>query len=432
MISQKSQDPEISYIRALVPRSLVGCGEKIKGGNVTSEGLCPLEINFKDGLVANIRPIERTKEDSLKILLPRLVEPHAHIDKAFTWNKFPNLSGTYRGALEANLREHKTRTKELVLLRAERALKLSSLNGFRAIRSHVDSLGTCSDLTWEALIELKQEWRKLIHLELVALVPLNYWVTNEGYLLANKVSKEGGVLGGVLIPPLKKENTRDDLFNLFKLANELGCPVDLHIDESAEEPCAGLKEVIYVLDRMNINVPISCSHLSSMGLLKPRDLDQFAKKLSKHHINVVALPLTNAWLLGRKEGITAVSKPIAPIAQLQYAGVEVAIGGDNVRDPWFPGGNFDPLMLMALSMPIAQLAPWHRFGITPFTTAPARIMNLEWDGIIEIGSPADFIFLEANNWSEALSMHINRKVIVNGKFLKDSFYQINLETKDSL
>ena len=43
-------------------------------------------------------------------MLPRLVEPHAHIDKAFTWKKFPNLDGTYKGALTANLSEIENRT----------------------------------------------------------------------------------------------------------------------------------------------------------------------------------------------------------------------------------------------------------------------------------------------------------------------------------
>ena len=44
-------------------------------------------------------------------------------------------------------------------------------------------------------------------------------------------------------------------------------------------------------------------------------------------------------------------------------------------------------------MPLTQLAPWQRLGLAPFTTAAAEVMNLEWDGTIRAGSPADLVVL---------------------------------------
>ena len=151
----------------------------------------------------------------------------------------------------------------------------------------------------------------------------------------------------------------------------------------------------------------------------PVELRKIADRLMHYQINVVALPLTNAWLLGRKPRCTPVERPIAPIYQLQRAGVTVAVGGDNVNDSWFPLGNFDPLTLMAYSLPIAQLAPWQRLGLAPFTTSAAYLMDLKWDGVIDIGSPADLIVLEASNWIEVLSNLNPREVIVNGIFIND-------------
>ena len=97
-----------------------------------------------------------------------------------------------------------------------------------------------------------------------------------------------------------------------------------------------------------------------MGLLPKRRLKRLADRLAHHGVNAVALPMTNAWLLGRKNRKTPLTRPIAPISQLQQAGVTVAIGGDNVQDPWFPIGDFDPVSLMSFSMVLAQLAPWNR------------------------------------------------------------------------
>jgi len=114
-----------------------------------------------------------------------------------------------------------------------------------------------------------------------------------------------------------------------------------------------------------------------------------------------------------------VKRPLAPIRQMQLAGITVAVGGDNVQDPWFPAGNFDPLALMAFSLPLAHLAPWQRLGLAPFTTAAARLMNLAWDGTFQPGSPASLILLEASSWAEALATPPRRRVLVDGNWLDE-------------
>ena len=115
-------------------------------------------------------------------------------------------------------------------------------------------------------------------------------------------------------------------------------------------------------------------------------------------------------------------RPFAPIAELQQAGVTVAIGGDNVQDPWFPAGNFDPVSLMSITMSIAQLAPWQRLGLAPFTTSASALMELEWDGMIQIGGPADFVWLDASSWSEALATSPGRKVMAQGKWVDENMF----------
>ncbi len=399
---------------AWVPRSLVRSGKEVLSASVTAEGLCSVRIGWEGGVITSLEPIHCESKSSLKLLLPRLVEPHTHIDKAFTWFETPNLAGDYQGALAANLQGHKNRMPQDVLVRAERALGLALNNGHRAIRSHVDSFGPVADQSWEVLLGLRSEWQSLIELQLVALVPLEYWTTSQGYLLASRVAAAGCLLGGVLVPPFDKEASRSLLCHLIKTANDLNCGIDLHIDESQIEPAAGIKLLIEVLDQIGTNVSITCSHLSSMSLLPRRALQRMADHLAQHEINVVALPLTNAWLLGRKTGKTPDQRLLAPVAQLQQAGVKVAVGGDNVQDPWFPIGNLDPLALMSFSMPFAQLAPWKRLGLSPFTTSAANLMGLEWDGTIGIGSPAELLLLDASSWSEALSSPPQRRVLIHG------------------
>ena len=414
MFAQKKTSSDIRYLDVLVPRGLVTSGRNLLNAPVTSEGLCSLRMFLGDGSIRGFDKISYSSEKCFGLLLPRLVEPHAHIDKAFSWKDFPNLSGTYEGAMKANLEEHKNRNKSKVRSRAEKLLGLGLKNGIRAVRSHVDSFGLVGGQTWDVLLEIKSEWEQKIELQLVSMVPLEYWISNEGETLAKRVSKEGGLLGGVIGPPYKKKLLRESLLNVFSLANDLGCGIDFHIDESHLDPGGGLRELLYVLDRISMDVPITCSHISSMSLLSHKNLCFFAERLAHYNVKVVALPLTNFWLLSRHYMATPVKRPLAPINQLQKAGVTVGIGGDNVQDPWNPIGDFDPLSLIAASIPMAQVAPWQREGLATFTTGAARIMDLEWDGSFQVGSPADFILLDADSWTSALSMSPDRKVMING------------------
>ena len=135
-------------------------------------------------------------------------------------------------------------------------------------------------------------------------------------------------------------------------------------------------------------------------------------------LRVIALPLTNAWLLARSDDAPPLQRPQAPIRQLQRCGVTVAVAGDNVADPWFPGGDFDPLALLAASMPLTQLLPWQRLGLAPFTTAPPAILQLEWDGVLRAGAPADLICMEGQGWSDLMRCPPQRQVLVNGHWVR--------------
>ena len=406
-------------IDVLVPRCLIGEGANILGVTVDFEGLCSLQVEWRHGKICSIKGLKDASKVPNEILLPRFSEPHAHLDKAFSWSRAPNYKGSYQEALVANLNDYKSRSQDQLLFSIEKSLNLALVNGIRAIRSHIDSFGENVMRDWDLLEDVRKKWRDKIFLQFVALVPLEFWQTYEGELLAQRVALNGDLLGGVIAPPFNKKKTIKSLLHLVQLANRLNCDIDLHIDESQSCPAAGVKLLLEVLGRIKNEISITCSHLSSMALLREKSISNLAKEMAEKKLNVVALPLTNSWLLGRNERSTSIKRPLAPIFQLQKAGVVVSVGGDNVNDAWFPFTNFDPINLMAFSMPIAHLAPWDRLGLSPFTSSAASILNLQWDGVLQKGSPADFVLLDSNSWVKALSERPKRRVVVNGEFLNE-------------
>ncbi len=411
--------PKSGRLDVLVPRSLIGNGQDLLGTSIDQEGLSPIQVEWRDGKITSIEGLKETSKAPLEILLPRFVEPHAHLDKAFSWSRSSNLKGTYQEALAANLNEYESRSKDELIFSVEKSLDLALVNGIRAIRSHIDSFGKTAMRDWDLLEDVRKKWQEKIFLQFVALVPLDFWQTDEGEFLAQRVASSGDLLGGVLAPPFNKRKTFKSLLHLVQLANRLNCDIDLHIDESQSCSAGGLKLLLEVLGQVKNEISITCSHLSSMGLLREKAISHLANKMAMNKLKVVALPLTNSWLLGRKDRSTLIKRPLAPIFQLQKAGVVVSVGGDNVNDAWFPLSNFDPINLMAFSMPIAHLSPWDRLGLSPFTSSAAHVLSLEWDGLFQKGSPADFILLDSNSWVKALSERPNRRVVVNGEFLNE-------------
>ena len=405
---------------AWVPQGLLDLDPETPLPAVENQGLTPVRLAWHRGSLREPKPLNADQSPPSRIVLPRLVDCHVHLDKAYTWQEHPNLSGSYEGALNANLQEHNTRTVASVFQRGERALERAFGHGLRAMRSHVDSGGPGAEPSWEALLTLQQRWRSRIEMQLVALVPLAFWSSAEADGLARRVAASGGCLGGVLTPPCRSADVVDQLEVLLRLADRYSCGVDLHIDESDHGPAEGMVQLLKALRRVPVQLPVTCSHASSLSLLPAPRLAQLGERMAEAQLGVIALPLTNAWLLARSEGGTPLQRPQAPIRQLQRCGVSVAVAGDNVADPWFPGGDFDPLALLAASIPLTHLLPWQRLGLAPFTTAPPAILQLEWDGVLRAGAPADLLCVEARGWSDLMRSPPQRQVLVKGHWVSSS------------
>jgi cytosine deaminase len=414
--SSLSGPPPAGRLRLRLPRCLLDPG--LVGLAVgDQDGLVPLELEHRQGLITRLRPLEGGV-GPLPLALTPLVEPHAHLDKCFTAEAFPNRSGTVAGALAQNHKEAAGRSLALVLERAEQALERAWRQGLRAVRSHIDSAGPGARPSWEALLHLRQRWAGRVELQLVALVPVAHWATGEGEELACWVVERGGLLGGVLGPPYGHgRHDREALAALLTLAERLGTAVDLHVDEADRQPGRGVQLVLAVQRRLGSAVPLTCSHAASLALLGQRRLERLAEQLADARVAVVALPLTNLWLLGRRPERTPLLRVQAPIRSLQRAGVTVVLGGDNVQDPWYPGGDFDPIELLRLVPLTSHLWPAERLGLAPFTTAPARLLGLAWDGLVREGAPADLVLLAADSWSELLARTPQRRVLRAGRWL---------------
>src|SRR5690348_6294972 len=129
----------------------------------------PHDLGVHNGrLVEPDGDAERTIDLEGRLVTPPLVEPHIHLDAVLTVGQpRPNVSGSLFEGIAVWAERVRDLSVEDVQARVRQALRWQLANGVQHVRSHVD---VCDPelRALRALVELREEVRGLIDLQLVA------------------------------------------------------------------------------------------------------------------------------------------------------------------------------------------------------------------------------------------------------------------------
>ena len=332
-----------------------------------------------------------------RLLVPAAVEPHAHLDKAFLAERIANPTGDLMGAVEAMAANRHLTTVDDIAERAERAARLMAHNGYVAVRTHVDVTlenGLCSV---EALTAVRDQLRDLISIEIVALA--GWPVTgisgaDQRALLRAAMGAGADVVGGC--PHLDDDlGAATDV--LLGVATDFGVGVDLHTDETLDPTVDGLSELCRAV-LAGFAHSATASHCVSLGQRTHVDQQRVAELVAEAGVNIVTLPQTNLFLLGR--GRAPMPRGLTAVAALQEAGVTVAAGADNLQDPFNPVGRACPFETAGLMIMAAHLTPQEAWRAV--SAAPACVLGLQ-SPAIAVGAPAHLIAVRAGTLREAIA-----------------------------
>ena len=142
--------------------------------------------------------------------------------------------------------------------------------------------------------------------------------------------------------------------------------------------------------------------------MEPEEAEKVAKEVAQAGIGVVALPLTNLYLQGRGHP-SATPRGLTAVRVLLDAGVRLAAGGDNVRDPFNPVGRGDPLETAALLVAAGHLTPPE--AVHAVTSGAREVLGLPEAGPYE-GALADLLAVRGASLSEALGAASPDRVVI--------------------
>jgi cytosine deaminase len=329
-----------------------------------------------------------------QVLMPSFVEPHAHLDKALTASRVENVTGDLQGAIAAMQAMLPSLTVEDFVARAEAALRLQLGYGTTSIRTHVNVGAGLGMRALAALVELRERWRGLVDLQLVALVsnPLD---GQAGRDLRQALREGADVAGGC--PHLDPAPERAVAICL-DAAGEAGTPLDLHTDETLDPRRLTLATLANLVSRTGFAHGVTASHCVSLAVQQPDVQQRVSEQVAAAGIAVVALPQTNLFLQGRAHPV-ATPRGLTAIGPLRAAGATVAAGGDNLRDPFHPVGRGDALEVAALMVTCGHLDP--ALALESVSSAPRAALGLPPVQIAP-GCPADLVAMPADNILDAL------------------------------
>jgi cytosine deaminase len=388
----------------------------------TREGLALVDLKIADGVVIQIVPSpaqpDNLPEIDLKkrLIFPRLIDLHTHLDKSHIWERSPNSDGTFERALTTVKQDtEKYWQAEDVLRRMEFSLQCSYAHGTAAIRTHIDAAGKQGEISFGIFQDLQESWSERLIMQAVSLVSLDYYQTNGGIALADKIAEIGGILGGVAYMNQDLDNQLD---TIFSLAKERNLNLDFHADENGDPHSICLQKIAEAALRNEFNGNILCGHCCSLAVQPPAIVSQTLDLVKQAGIAIVSLPSCNLFLQDRHQFQTPYWRGITKVHELKQAGIPVAFASDNCRDPFYGFGDGDVLEVLSQAVKIGHLDAPYSDWCASVTLTAADLMGLPQLGRIKTGMPADLIIFTARYFSELFSRPQGDRLILHwGKII---------------
>jgi cytosine deaminase len=389
-----------------------------------AEGVVAVDLLIDEGRLVRVVPSGQTHDGAVarvdighRQVWPTLVDIHTHLDKGHTVERSPNVDGTFHNARLAAVADRPNWTDADLHRRMDFGLRCAYAHGVSAIRSHIDTYPDTVDRSWQAVREIREQWRGKVDLQAVSLCPIGLLEDEFGDRVAAAVAKSRGLLGGVTRAAVGNHGAPlgdlDALLDrLFALAARHDLDVDLHVDETHDPAAATLPFVARAAMRHGYKGRVVCGHCCSLANQPLPIIDRTLDLLAEADIAIVTLPTVNMYLQDRTKGRTPRWRGVTVIHEMQHRGIRVAAAGDNCRDSFYAYGDHDVVDTYRQAVRILHLD--HPLGGSPaiVSASPARIGHFEGHGQLVVGAPARFIVFNARTLNEIVSRPQADRVII--------------------
>jgi cytosine deaminase len=155
---------------------------------------------------------------------------------------------------------------------------------------------------------------------------------------------------------------------------------------------------------------VTASHCVRLGSLPPGRLELVLELVARAGLGIVTLPITNLYLQGR-EATHLPPRGLTAVRRILDAGIALAAGADNLRDPFNPAGRADPFETTSLLMTAGHLRPQE--ALAAVTTGARTVLGLPPAGTAP-GNAADLLLVPDTDLGDVLAGADDARVVVSG------------------
>lgn len=371
-----------------------------------------VSIAISDGKISDVgtdlrEPSSEHLDAAGRAVLPGFVEPHLHMDKALLYRRQPTRDGTLEEAIRLTGKLKAEQDREDVLERSRTVLDMAVRAGTTAIRVHPDVDPLQGLLGVETALELQQEYRHLIDLQIVAF-PQEGIVKSPGTLdLMTEAMKMGAsVVGGCPYNEPDWDRAVEHVNHVFDLAERFDAPVDMHADfadDTVDQRFAAAGHIAEQTLKRGFQSRVSLGHVTSLGALTPQEAKPVIDLLREADIHIVTLPATDMYLGGRRD-TAGQRRGLTPVHLLRDSGVNVTFSSNNVRNAFTPFGKADPLLIANLLAHAAQFGTPHSQAevLRMATHDAARSIGIDESYGVGVGKAADLVIFDCDRVDDVL------------------------------
>lgn len=319
---------------------------------------------------------EKQEEKESALVLPALVHPHIHLDKAFIhgsteYSDLLPVNGTFEEALHFTTLAKKRFHCEDLLKRGNQLITESVAAGVTAIRGFVEVDSTVKTTCLEVGKQLKKEWKDICQIQLVSFAQDPIFSREHGdenrRLMEDAVrDPEVDVIGTTPYVEATAEASRKNIEWAISRAWELQKHVDFHLDYNLNENSeATVWHVLETLKKTGwttseTKARVMLGHCTRLTLFSE---DEWGKLASTIHgsdlpVSFVALPTSDLYMAPLPVGEN-IKRPhvrsrgtLQVLHMIQDLGLDTVVGVNNVGNAFTPWGSPDPISLACLGVGI--------------------------------------------------------------------------------
>lgn len=354
------------------------------------------------------------------LVMPTYVNGHIHLDKCYLQEKMrPNKDYTFGECLELTWEHKAGYTVEDILERAGRAIEEGILNGTTVFRAFadVDSIGKMRGL--EGLLALRERWRNVVHIEVVAF-PQEGIIRDPGTdeLMEEAMRLGADVVGGLPWFEMLDEDARMHIDFCFDLAKRYDKDIHMLVDDTDNPLSRSLEYLAVKTMREGYHGRVSASHCGALAAYNEIHAHKVVALLKQADVSISSNPHISLVVQGRYDQ-EPIRRGITRVKQLWQHGVNVFSSQDDVADPFYPFGRNDQQEVVSYICHTAHMAAPSEIEVAfDFVTYnAARALRLQDYGL-EPGCKADLNVLAAPTAREVLRLQQPPwRVVRDGKLL---------------